>query len=231
VLVCPGTYEEQIQALGLSNFTLKSVDQWAATIKTPSTLVADYLVGLGEGNNITFRGFTLLARAGDGTNCEQLGEAILVADTVGSEIRANRIRATGGQTLGPCGFVTGIQVGFASIFGPSPAPHRPGFSPAGPGTGPSKATIDYNAIRDFMGAGISVAGPNARSLVTRNSVRFFHEGVDASTCGSIPLAPGFPSQVLLEDRWMCAVWGGHSEVGESLTTELFERLQPTFGPL
>jgi LysR family transcriptional regulator, nod-box dependent transcriptional activator len=38
------------------------------------------------------------------------------------------------------------------------------------------------------------------------------------------LAPGFPSQVLLEDRWMCAVWGGHPEVGESLTTELFERL-------
>lgn len=38
------------------------------------------------------------------------------------------------------------------------------------------------------------------------------------------LAPGFPSQVLLEDRWMCAVWAGHPEVGDSLTLELFERL-------
>jgi LysR family transcriptional regulator, nod-box dependent transcriptional activator len=38
------------------------------------------------------------------------------------------------------------------------------------------------------------------------------------------LAPGFPSQTLLEDRWMCAVWNGHPEVGESLTPELFERL-------
>jgi|SRR5579864_36999 len=38
------------------------------------------------------------------------------------------------------------------------------------------------------------------------------------------LAPGFPSQVLLEDRWMCAVWDGHPEIGDSLTRELFERL-------
>jgi len=38
------------------------------------------------------------------------------------------------------------------------------------------------------------------------------------------LAPGFPSQVLLEDRWICAVSEGHPEVGESLTSEVFERL-------
>ena len=38
------------------------------------------------------------------------------------------------------------------------------------------------------------------------------------------LAPGFPSQVLLEDRWVCAVWDGNPEIGESLTPELFERL-------
>jgi DNA-binding transcriptional LysR family regulator len=38
------------------------------------------------------------------------------------------------------------------------------------------------------------------------------------------LAPGFPSQVLLEDRWVCAVWAGHPEVGETLSRELFERL-------
>ena len=38
------------------------------------------------------------------------------------------------------------------------------------------------------------------------------------------LAPGFPSQVLLEDRWMCAVWAGHPQVGASLTRELFECL-------
>src|SRR5215475_3664597 len=38
------------------------------------------------------------------------------------------------------------------------------------------------------------------------------------------LAPGFPSQTLLEDRWVCAVWNGHPEVGDSFTLELFERL-------
>jgi DNA-binding transcriptional LysR family regulator len=38
------------------------------------------------------------------------------------------------------------------------------------------------------------------------------------------LAPGFPSQVLLEDRWVCAVWSGHPEVGKLLTREQFERL-------
>lgn len=191
VLVCPGTYEEQVAALGLSNFTLKSVDQGAATIKTPSVLAADYLVGLGEGNNISFQGFTLAVRAGDGSNCQQLGEAILVADTVGSEIRANRIRATGGLTLGPCGYVVGIQVGLNGPFGSPPLAHRTGFSPAGPTPPASRATVDYNAVRDFIGAGIVVGGdPHARSLITRNSVRFLHETADASTCGSIPLAPG-----------------------------------------
>jgi LysR family nod box-dependent transcriptional activator len=38
------------------------------------------------------------------------------------------------------------------------------------------------------------------------------------------LAPGFPSQTLLEDRWVCAVWAGNPEVGERLSLELFERL-------
>jgi DNA-binding transcriptional LysR family regulator len=38
------------------------------------------------------------------------------------------------------------------------------------------------------------------------------------------LAPGFPSQVLLEDRWVCAVWDRHPNVGQLLTPELFQRL-------
>ena len=38
------------------------------------------------------------------------------------------------------------------------------------------------------------------------------------------LAPGFPSQVLLQDRWVCALWYEHPEVGDSLTPELFESL-------
>src|SRR5215471_10196248 len=38
------------------------------------------------------------------------------------------------------------------------------------------------------------------------------------------LAPGFPSQTLLEDRWICAVWSGHPDVGTALTPELFGRL-------
>ena len=38
------------------------------------------------------------------------------------------------------------------------------------------------------------------------------------------LAPGFPSQILLEDRWICAVWANHPDVDATLTPELFERL-------
>src|SRR6185437_13324045 len=46
------------------------------------------------------------------------------------------------------------------------------------------------------------------------------------------LAPGIPSQTLLEDRWVCAMWNGHPEVVmrepasvvDALTLERFERL-------
>jgi parallel beta-helix repeat protein len=194
VLVCPGTYEEQVAAIGLSNFTLKSTSPWAATIKTPSVLDADYLVGLGAGSNITFQGFTLEVRAGDGSNCQQLGEAILIAETIGSQVRGNRIRATGGLTLGPCGYFIGIQVGFSSPFAPTAARHA-GFPPAArvPAPTPSRATIDYNAVRDFIGAGITVGGVGSRSLVTRNSVRFFHLKADTTDCSVIPPFSGVPS--------------------------------------
>ena len=38
------------------------------------------------------------------------------------------------------------------------------------------------------------------------------------------LAPGFPSQTLLEDRWVCATWAGNPDVGETLSLEDLERL-------
>lgn len=38
------------------------------------------------------------------------------------------------------------------------------------------------------------------------------------------LQSGFPSEPLLEDRWMCAVWSAHPSVGESLTVEQYLEL-------
>jgi LysR family nod box-dependent transcriptional activator len=38
------------------------------------------------------------------------------------------------------------------------------------------------------------------------------------------MPPDFPSCTLYEDRWICAVWAQHPEVGDVMTPELFARL-------
>lgn len=182
ILVCPGTYEEQILALGFHDLTIKSVRPWKAVILTPSDLDAPYLVGLGLSEGLTFQGFTLSARTS--APCEQLPVGILTAEATGVVIRGNRIRPAGDDSLGSCGYIEGIQVGMGGLF-TSASAARAGFRTAGVPT-PARATVAYNSIRDFQIAGIIATDPTTRALIFRNSVRFFHEQATPGDSCEVP---------------------------------------------
>jgi hypothetical protein len=203
ILVCPGTYEEQVTVLGRNDLTIRSVVPFKAVILTPQVLDsgAPYLVGIGLSRNDTLQGFTLVARTA--APCQVLGAAILTAEATGVMIRGNRIRATGPKTLGDCGFFEGIQVGFGVIMPASAsvtAGVRHAWSVAAPavapaaGPPPSRATVAFNSIRDFKGAGIVASDAGTRALIRRNSVRFWHlsytSGVPDSCGYPIPTAGG-----------------------------------------
>ena len=205
ILVCPGTYEEQVTALGRNHLTIRSKVPFKAVILAPQVLdpAAPYLVGIGLSHGDTFQGFTLVARTA--APCDAVGAAILTAEATGVMIRGNRIRASGPQTLGACGFFEGIQVGFG-IITPTGASVTAGVkhawskaAPAAVPAGvaiPSRATVAFNAIRDYKGAGIAATDAGTRALIRRNSVRFWHlsytNGVPDS-CGYPILAAGVSS--------------------------------------
>ena len=133
--------------------------------------------------------------------CNEVAVGILTAEATGVMIRGNRIRASGPQTLGDCGFIEGIQVGFGYLF-PAAASVTAGVKhawgkaapnavPAG-GPTPSRATVAFNAIRDYKGAGIAATDAGTRALIRRNSVRFWHLSYTTGTpdtCG-IPILGG-----------------------------------------
>ena len=197
ILVCPGTYEEQVTALGRNDLTIRSTVPFKATILAPQVLdpQSPYLVGIGLSHGDTFQGFTLVARTA--APCNAVGAAILTAEATGVMIRGNRIRASGPQTLGDCGFFEGIQVGFGIII-PTGASVTAGVKhawskaapdamPAG-GPIPSRATVAFNSIRDYKGAGIAATDAGTRALIRRNSVRFWH----LSYTSGVPDNCGYP---------------------------------------
>lgn len=183
ILVCPGTYVEQVDAVGVNGLTIRSVRPWQAIIKPPASLGAPYIVGIGDANDVTFQGFKVLAPTGPACDSTVIG--ILVVGGKNLVVRGNRIRAIGPDTLGDCGLLVGIGVG-GGLFSTATAGAIDSLA--------TTASIIYNTIEDYQVIGIAVtdtpnvvaSGPHAptRALVAHNSVRYFHLDVTDPSQGN-----------------------------------------------
>jgi len=172
VLVCPGTYVEQVTILGTQGLTVRSTSQWGAVIKPVPGSDPLYMVGIGDVHDVTFQGFKLVApTAGD---CGKVASAILVLGTRDTVIRGNQIRAAGSHTLGACGYEVAVTLGdefltaAASGVGLASDP------------GPTRASVVWNTIRDFQVVGVLASGPGTLATINRNSIRFYHLHVRSS---------------------------------------------------
>ena len=186
VLVCPGTYVEQVQIAGKDGLTVRSTRPWKATIQAPTDLDAPFIVGIYGADDVTLQWFNVVTRPTEGCDAPVIGILALAGRDI--TIRSNRVRNLG-RTLGPCAFTFGIMAGYPLGFSTSSA-----ALPAGllPGDLTTTATIINNAVRDHVGIGIaavSTLGPTAggtygptRADILNNSVRYYHLGSTNGDC-------------------------------------------------
>lgn len=180
VIVCPGTYVEQVRVAGpRDGLTLRASIPFGATIKAPAALVtkrgARSIVLIDRVNRVTIAGFKVASRAQ--LPCETVDAGILAVGARQVQIRGNRILATGASPDAPC--YQGYGVLLADIV-------RGGSS-----SDTASGTIAFNQVRDphFMGIGAFARAGGVRAHIVHNSVRAYF--------GSLPVGgsaiPGAPT--------------------------------------
>ncbi len=172
VIVCPGTYTEQVTIAGdRDGLTLESSKPYGATIKTPSSLseyqgAFTFLVLVDRVDGVTIRGFKTVTRT-HGT-CETVQGTIVVSGSRRASIRGNRLLAPGMDLSAHCAQIDGIVL-IDSAVGLGLHPRS------------SSATIGYNEVRDAIYVAIGVGG-DSREVTTdivHNSVRAYFGQIPA----------------------------------------------------
>lgn len=159
ILVCPGFYDERVAIVGSGHdgLTIRSTQPWKATIRVaPDHPDGEELLGISGSRRVTIQHLRFLAVGNQ--VCElAVGPMIRVSEAVNVNIRANRMRSLGNNTLDfDCGYQEGIRLV------------------------DSTGRVQLNLIKDFLSEGIvSTEGPDAGTLrVLRNSIRYHHAAAD-----------------------------------------------------
>jgi len=159
VLVCPGTYREQVSiGTGKDRLTLRSTGHWTATILTPTERTRDATVWIrpgADGVRVEHRRVRYRAVAAPiPTGLPDCGlDAGILVEGANARIRSNNVSAFGAGTLS-CGMEIGILV--ASD------------------TGTASASVRYTIVQDTQESGILAAGPDVTMTAFRNIVRHHH---------------------------------------------------------
>ncbi len=136
ILVCPGTYTEQLRIRGARDgLTVKAVEPWTAVIRTPSRLTGSpsALMTIDGVDEVRIQWLQLAVRTAQ--PCARLHHGVLVRDAHDAQVRSLRIEPLGSDTIGRCGYRHGIVVSHGS-----------------------SAMVGYNLIRDFTETGIEIIG-------------------------------------------------------------------------
>jgi hypothetical protein len=162
VVVCPGTYVEQVRIRGdRDGLTLRAAESFAAQIKSPRHLEAPYgfryLVLVDRVDDVTVRGFRVVTRTSG--PCEPVDGAMVAVRSQGTSFRGNRLQAPGTRT-GDCYQGVGIAI-------------LDSFTPTGASSFTATATIAANEVRDAVYIGIAAVGQSGRVRldVAGNTVR------------------------------------------------------------
>lgn len=111
ILVCPGTYTEQVTiGPGKDNLTLQSLTPLAATIKAPSPMAGLKAIVLVDGaTGVSIGDFTVSGPGGG--NCNSIRFGILVKGDGSATIDGNKIQDIRDTPFGGCQDPKGISVG------------------------------------------------------------------------------------------------------------------------
>jgi hypothetical protein len=187
VIVCPGTYQEQVVIKGdRDGLTLRSSTPFGAIIRTPASLASlpgapgfTTLVAIQKVDGVTVRGFKTIARSA--APCSLVVATIAAIGSKRTAIRGNRLLAPGTGPTSACAQIYGIFVVDALESASSARS--------------SSATIGFNEVRDTVGIGIG-SGGFSREInvdIVHNSVRayFGDPPAGASSVAALPSGGDF----------------------------------------
>ena len=164
MIVCPGTYVEQVHIRGhRDGLTLKSSQRFGATIKAPTSLTRSlgitYLVLIDRVDGVSLTGFRTVTRTQG--SCETVDAAIVAVGSLGTSVRANRTFAPGAGAESPCYQGYGILLADALHAGSS--------------TESASGTIAFNEVHDtyFTGIGAFARSAGTHANIIHNSVRAY----------------------------------------------------------
>jgi hypothetical protein len=159
IRVCPGTYDEGVIIAGNGHrgLTISAVERWKAVVR-PAQAVAGYLAGFRVDDTRLVRIIGMRIISPTSGICASVDYGIrLNAGARKAIIRANRIAATGTETLfGSCGLSVGVSVADGA-----------------------SAKVLWNTIRNFRTTGVEVLGAGSAATIARNSIQFRHTDNDA----------------------------------------------------
>ena len=163
VMVCPGTYTEQISIHGSRDgLTLRSSKPFAAVIRAPASLSSlgiHALVLVDRVDGVTVRGFRVVAPMT--APCDDVDAALVALGSRGIAFRGNRISAPGAGDTADCQM--GVGIGITDRLGDSGPAHA------------ANGVIANNEVRDAVFAAIIAVG-QVKSVnvdVVQNSVRAY----------------------------------------------------------
>lgn len=150
ILVCPGTYTEQV-TVSTNNLILQSTSLLGATIKAPAAIVAPgAIVRVNGATGVTIDGFIISGPGG--TPCSSLQYGVRVDGGGVATIKNNKIQSIRDNPFSGCQNGVGILVGrnFEGTTG--------------------TATIMNNVIEDHQKGGIVVDNAGSSATITGNTI-------------------------------------------------------------
>lgn len=194
ILVCPGTYPEEIVVEGRTSLLIKAVKSFEATILDPGQgkgSVSPAIFTIAGSYDIYVSGFRIVHENDDKCGGRPVGAWIFASR--GVQFRGNRVLSDGPYSLSGCVLAVGILIGVPDIY------LTTSFGPAGTWPFPdyddwaTTATIYANTVQDYALAGIAAVSTALQdgkllalgrtdALIQSNSVRYMHTTEDAAEC-------------------------------------------------
>ncbi len=154
IIVCDGTYDEQVVVSGKTNLTIASENPQGAVVE-PAAGAFGPVIHVVNSTGVTIDGFEVTGGNHFRAGCNSSDNRI-------AGIRFDNSTGTVSDNL-----VTGIKHTDSAYFG---CQEGLAIWVASSDTGHSNVTIDSNTLTDFQKAGIVVNGSRSSAVLTKNSV-------------------------------------------------------------
>ena len=151
VVVCPGSYRQNlaVSGPGKDGLTIRAAERGTARLQASAAGGMVPLLVVRDADRVRILG--LLFQAPTAMPCRKVAAVLWISESTGVRVVGDRFEALGADTIGPCGYDTGLDV-----------------------VGGSQVFADDLLIRDFQKHGVLLQDRTSRVTVEDSSIRYFH---------------------------------------------------------